>query len=59
MPSFDIVSEMKENELRNAVDQANKEVTTRYDFKGVKASFELSEKKIKKIRQNTIKVICL
>ena len=46
MPSFDIVSEMEENELRNAVDQANKEVTTRYDFKGVKASFDLSEKKV-------------
>ena len=41
MPSFDIVSEIDKHELQNAVDQANKEVTTRYDFKGTDSSFEL------------------
>lgn len=42
MPSFDIVSEIDKHELQNAVDQANKEVTTRYDFKGTDSSFELN-----------------
>ena len=43
MPSFDIVSEVDEQEVRNAVDQANREIKNRFDFKGVNASFELSE----------------
>ncbi|TVQ90199.1 MAG: YajQ family cyclic di-GMP-binding protein [Chromatiaceae bacterium] len=43
MPSFDIVSEADLQEVRNAVDQANREIGTRFDFKGVKASFELAE----------------
>ncbi|CAN8139569.1 nucleotide binding protein YajQ [uncultured Thiomicrorhabdus sp.] len=43
MPSFDIVSELDKHELQNAVDQANKEVTTRYDFKGTDSSFELKD----------------
>ena len=43
MPSFDVVSEVDMHELRNAVDQANKEVTTRYDFKGTDCSFELND----------------
>jgi len=42
MPSFDVVSEIDMHELTNAVDQAKKEVTTRYDFKGTNASFELT-----------------
>lgn len=42
MPSFDIVSEIDKHELTNAVDQANKEVTTRYDFKGTDSSYELN-----------------
>lgn len=46
MPSFDVVSEIDMHELRNAVDQANKEVTTRYDFKGSDCSFELNEEVI-------------
>ena len=41
MPSFDIVSEVDMHELANAVDQANREIGTRFDFKGVNASFEL------------------
>jgi uncharacterized protein YajQ (UPF0234 family) len=40
MPSFDIVSEVDLHEVTNAVDQANREVTTRFDFKGVDAGFE-------------------
>ena len=44
MPSFDIVSEVDQVELRNAVDQANKEVSNRFDFKGSDARVELGEK---------------
>jgi len=42
MPSFDIVSEFDKHEASNAVDQANREIQTRFDFKGVTASFELN-----------------
>lgn len=41
MPSFDIVSEIDHHELGNAVDQANREVTTRFDFKGTDSRFDL------------------
>lgn len=44
MPSFDIVSEVDQVELRNAVDQANKEITNRFDFKGSDARVEQGEK---------------
>ena len=47
MPSFDVVSEVDLQEVRNAVDQANREVGTRFDFKGIKASFELADAVIK------------
>ena len=43
MPSFDVVSEVDLQEVRNAVDQANREVGTRFDFKGVDAKFEQKE----------------
>ena len=43
MPSFDIVSEVNQVEVRNAVDQTNKEVSTRFDFKGSDARVELNE----------------
>ncbi|MEM9529961.1 MAG: YajQ family cyclic di-GMP-binding protein [Pseudomonadota bacterium] len=43
MPSFDVVSEVDHHELTNAVDQANREVSTRFDFKGSGARFELKE----------------
>ncbi len=43
MPSFDVVSEVNHHELSNAVDQANREVTTRFDFKGTGSNFELNE----------------
>lgn len=40
MPSFDVVSEADMNEVRNAVEQANKEISTRFDFKGSDAHIE-------------------
>jgi len=43
MPSFDIVSELNPHEVANAIDQANREVSTRFDFKGTNAKFELNE----------------
>jgi uncharacterized protein YajQ (UPF0234 family) len=43
MPSFDVVSEVDKHELVNAVDQASRELVTRFDFKGTDASFELDE----------------
>lgn len=43
MPSFDIVSEVDLQEADNAVNQARKEITTRYDFKGSKSSLERDE----------------
>ena len=43
MPSFDIVSEVDGHEVRNAVEQANKEVSSRFDFKGSDARVEQSE----------------
>jgi cyclic-di-GMP-binding protein len=43
MPSFDIVSEVDLQEVRNAVDQVNKEVKTRFDFKGSDARVEQSD----------------
>ena len=46
MPSFDIVSEVDIQEVRNAVDQANREIDTRFDFKGVDAKFEQNEGEI-------------
>ncbi len=43
MPSFDVVSEVNHHELSNAVDQANREVATRFDFKGTGSNFELND----------------
>lgn len=40
MPSFDIVSEVNKQEVRNAIEQTNKEVSTRFDFKGTDARVE-------------------
>jgi len=46
MPSFDIVSDIDLQEVRNAVDQANREAGTRFDFKGTNAAIEFSEKEL-------------
>ena len=50
MPSFDIVSKLKKDEVQNAVDNANRELQTRYDFRGVEASYNFDKTK------NTVKV---
>ncbi len=46
MPSFDVVSEVDQHELTNAVDQAQKEIINRYDFKGTSANAEMSDSAI-------------
>lgn len=46
MPSFDVVSEIDAQEVRNAVDQASRELSTRFDFKGTNSSIELKELEI-------------
>ena len=43
MPSFDVVSEVDMHELANAIDQANREISTRFDFKGTGANIEHAE----------------
>jgi len=43
MPSFDIVSQVNQQEVKNAVEQANKEITNRYDFKGSDARIEIKD----------------
>jgi cyclic-di-GMP-binding protein len=43
MPSFDIVSQVNQQEVKNAIEQANKEITNRYDFKGSDARIELKD----------------
>lgn len=56
MPSFDIISEFDKHELTNAVDQANKEVSTRFDFKGTDSRFELNEDKLIMISTSTFQL---
>ncbi|MAS83530.1 MAG: YajQ family cyclic di-GMP-binding protein [Legionellales bacterium] len=43
MPSFDVVSEIEQQELTNAIDQANREISTRFDFKGTDSKIDLNE----------------
>lgn len=47
MPSFDVVSEVNMHEVNNAVDQSNREVTTRFDFKGSGARFTVEENTVR------------
>lgn len=47
MPSFDVVSEIAVNEVQNAVDNANREIKTRFDFRNVDATFTLEKEQIK------------
>ena len=47
MPSFDVTSELDAQEVRNAVDQAAREIANRYDFKGTGSSIELGEGEIR------------
>ena len=46
MPSFDTVSEANMVEVKNAIDQANKEITNRFDFKGTDARIEQKEREL-------------
>ena len=46
MPSFDVVSELNEHEFNNALDQANREVANRYDFKGTDAKYTYQNKSV-------------
>ncbi|HEX3798120.1 MAG TPA: YajQ family cyclic di-GMP-binding protein [Verrucomicrobiae bacterium] len=56
MPSFDIVSEVNSMELENAVNQANKELANRFDFKNVKAEILLEKNEIKLSADNEFRV---
>ena len=47
MPTFDVVSEVDWHEVTNAVDQANRELSTRFDFRGVDARFERNDEVIR------------
>ncbi|MCG3729049.1 YajQ family cyclic di-GMP-binding protein [Vibrio cincinnatiensis] len=51
MPSFDIVSEVDTVELRNAVDNSNRELATRFDFRNVEASFEIKDETVKLVAE--------
>lgn len=56
MPSFDVVSEVDKHELGNAVDQANRELATRFDFKGTDASFELEGYEITQVASSVFQL---
>ena len=56
MPSFDIISEFDTHEVKNAIDQANKEVTTRFDFKGTNSTVELTDEKLIMISESTFQL---
>ncbi len=52
MPTFDLVSEVDMHEVSNAVDQANREVTNRFDFKGTDSRFERDEAVITSVSES-------
>ena len=56
MPSFDVVSEVNKPELSNALHQANKEISTRFDFKGTDARFEQSGNVVTAFADNEFQV---
>jgi len=56
MPSFDIVSEINKPELSNALHQANKELSTRFDFKGTDARVELADSRLSVFADNEFQV---
>src|SRR4051812_9287937 len=59
MPSFDIVSEVNSMEIENAVNQANKELANRFDFKGSKAEILLVKNEIKLSAEDQFRVTTL
>ena len=56
MPSFDIVSEIDQHELTNAIDQANREISNRFDFKGTDSKIELVENNLTIISSSEFQV---
>jgi uncharacterized protein YajQ (UPF0234 family) len=56
MPSFDIVSQVNSMEIENAVNQANKELANRFDFRGSKASIVLEKNEIKLSAEDQFKI---
>ncbi len=56
MPSFDIVSEIDQHELTNAIDQANREISNRFDFKGTDSRIEKSDNSLKLIAPTEFQV---
>lgn len=56
MPSFDIVCELNQHEVRNAVDQANRELETRFDFKGTDAKFLVQAEIITLMGENELQL---
>lgn len=59
MPTFDVVSEFEEQEVRNAVDQAAREIGTRFDFKNTESSVELSGQTIEMHSNTDVKLKAL
>ena len=56
MPSFDVVSEIDQHELTNAIDQANREISNRFDFKGTDSRIEKSDSSLKLIAPTEFQV---
>jgi len=56
MPSFDIVSEVNKQEVKNAIEQTNKEVSTRFDFKGSDARIEQKDLELTVYADNDFKL---
>jgi hypothetical protein len=56
MPSFDIVSELDKHQVTNAIDQATRIITNRFDFKGVDARFERADKVVTMIAEADIQI---
>ena len=57
MPSFDVVSKLDLHELTNAIDQANRELANRFDFKGSDAVFERSEETVVTLKAGQIEPV--
>lgn len=56
MPSFDIVSEIDMNEVRHATDNTKREISTRYDFRGVETVVEFKDEKVKLVAEGEYQV---
>ncbi len=56
MPTFDVVSEVDQHELTNAIDQSHREITNRFDFKGTSAAVEESEGRISLVADSDFQI---